>query len=337
MSEEAHREHQLDVLLEKFSKDPIEFESRSDILSLEEVLEALDAVKALPPLAALLGILRRIPWSRIEATVRRFLASNENREIDEFGLDQAFLRPLLPLAEWMHDHYFRVESTGLENIPSTGRAMLVANHSGALPYDGTMVVASVRLRHPAARNVRVLVEDFIYHLPFMGMFMSRVGAVRACQENALRLLENDELTLVFPEGVKGVGKLYSKRYQLQRFGRGGAIRLAAQAQAPMIPTAIVGAEESMPLISKVSWLARPLGLPYIPITPTLPLLGPLGLIPLPTKWSIDYGTPIDLSEYDPEALLRDRVTINRINEELRATIQALVDARRRQRPSAFWA
>lgn len=331
-----HRDPHLDKLLSGARVARNTFEAKTDILSLEEVMEALDAVLDLPPLKALQEIIGRLGLRRLQHLVQRLLASREDRVIDEFGFDEKFLEPLLPIAKWFHDHYFRVESQGLEHVPATGRALLVANHSGTLPYDGAMVAAAVRFQHPAGRHVRILVEDFTYHLPYLGMFFSRVGAVRACQENALRLLERDHVTLVFPEGVKGIGKLYSKRYRLQRFGRGGAVRLAAASNAPMIPVAIVGAEESMPLLSKVSWLAKPLGLPYIPITPTLPWLGLAGLIPFPTKWTIDFGAPIDLSAYAPGELERDRVALNRVNEELRAAVQGLIDARLQSRKSVLF-
>ena len=333
--EPEHRDPHMDSLLSNARVRSNEFEAKTDILSLEEISEAIESVLGLPPAEALKKLLARLRVDRLQRMVQRMLASREDRVIDEFGFDQRFLEPLEPIAKWFHDNYFRVESEGLEHVPAEGRVLLVANHSGTLPYDGAMVVAALRFQHPAQRRVRVLVEDFIYHLPFLGMFMSRVGAVRACQENALRLLDNDQATLVFPEGVKGIGKLYSKRYRLQRFGRGGAVRLAAQAHAPMVPVAIVGAEESMPLLSKVSWLARPLGLPYIPVTPTLPWLGLLGLVPFPTKWTIDFGPPIDLSQYGNDELLRDRVALNRVNEELRTAVQALIDKRRATRKSVW--
>ncbi|MFO0751021.1 MAG: lysophospholipid acyltransferase family protein [Myxococcota bacterium] len=311
------------------------FEGKRDILSLEEIEEALADLAELPPVKLAAALFRRFGVERLKRTVQALMTSREPRVIDEFGFDQKFLAPLLPILRWFHDKYFRVESRGLEHVPSTGRVLLVANHSGTLPYDATMVVAAMRFQHPAHRVVRPLVEDFIYHVPFLGMFMSRVGAVRACQENAQRLLETDEATLVFPEGVKGIGKLYSKRYRLQRFGRGGAVRLALAAKAPIVPVSIVGAEESMPLLTKVSWLAKPLGLPYIPITPTMPWLGLLGLVPFPTKWFVDFGKPFDLSQHDPAELAQDRVLLNRLNEELRAEVQQMIDLRLAERRSVF--
>ncbi len=315
---------------------PEVFESKKDVVSLEEVIEALQQLGELPAMRAVLGAFQRIGVARLEQLMHYLLKTGEPGAYDEFGFEPEALDRVEPIAKWFHDHYFRVESKGIENIPAEGRVLLVANHSGTLPYDGAMVVSTIRIQHPAHRRVRTLVEDFIYHLPYLGSFMSRVGAVRACQENAQRLLENDQATLVFPEGVKGIGKLFSKRYRLQRFGRGGALKLAAATHAPIVPVSIVGAEESMPLLSKVSWLARPLGLPYIPITPTMPLLGPLGLLPLPTKWFIDFGPVMDLSEYDPEALQHDRVLLNRLNEELRTTVQAMIDARLTTRKSVVF-
>jgi len=328
--DEGFRDPAMDSYFAGASDAHTPFEGKGDILSLEELEEALQSLAHLPPVKILSEVVRRFGVARFQALFRRLLAPRPPREpriIDEFGLDERFLEPLLPLARWFHDVYFRVESEGLEHIPATGRALLVANHSGTLPYDASMVVTAVMLKHPAKRHVRPLVEDFIYHVPYLGMFMSRVGAVRACQENAQRLLENDQATLVFPEGVKGIGKLFSKRYRLQRFGRGGAIRLALAARAPIIPVSIVGAEESMPLISKVSWLAKPLGLPYIPITPTLPWLGLAGLVPFPTKWFIDFGPPFDLSAHDPDALVHDRVLLNRLNEDLRGQVHGMIDRR----------
>ncbi len=311
------------------------FESRSDIFSLDDLRAALDALGEQPGARDLVRLIRDVGLGSLQALSQRLLVASDEANVDEFGTDTALLDRLEPIAKWFHDHYFRVESRGLEHIPETGRGLLVANHSGTLPYDGMMVVTAIRFQHPSARRLRVLVENFMYHLPYLGIFMARVGAVRACQENALRLLQRDNLTLVFPEGVKGVGKLFKKRYRLQRFGRGGAVKLALTSGAPIIPVAIVGAEESMPLMSKVGWLAKPLGLPYIPVTPTLPLLGPLGLIPYPTKWFIDFAEPIDVTQYGPDAV-NDRVLVNRLNEQVRATIQDMVNQRLATRKSVFF-
>jgi 1-acyl-sn-glycerol-3-phosphate acyltransferase len=157
------------------------------------------------------------------------------------------------------------------------------------------------------------------------VFLNRIGCVRACQENAERLLQQDRVVAVFPEGIQGIGKLYQNRYQLQRFGRGGFIKLALKNRTPIIPTAVVGAEEIHPMLTKVTWLAKYLGIPFVPVTPTFPWLGPLGLVPLPSKWIIRFGEPIDLSaDHEPEAH-QDRLLVSRLTEQVRSRIQGMVD------------
>jgi 1-acyl-sn-glycerol-3-phosphate acyltransferase len=165
--------------------------------------------------------------------------------------------------------------------------------------------------------------------------MNRVGAVRACQENAERLLGKESLVAVFPEGVQGIRKLFSERYQLQRFGRGGYIRLALRMQAPLIPCAIVGAEETNPLLFRLEYLASLMGLPYIPVTPTFPLLGPLGLVPAPSRWTIKFGEPVSLDGYGPQAA-EDHVLVGRLSERVRSSIQAMLDNGVRERKSVWF-
>ncbi|MBK8173609.1 MAG: acyltransferase family protein [Sandaracinaceae bacterium] len=245
--------------------------------------------------------------------------------VDDFGLDPIVVARMRPLFELVYRNYFRVETVGVENIPAEGRTLIVANHSGStFPWDGVMLKTALRAEHSNKRELRWLAEDFIFHMPFLGSLMNRIGAVRACQENAERLLTQDKLVAVFPEGIQGIGKHYKQRYQLQRFGRGGYIKLALRSGAPLIPTAVVGAEETNPLLFKESYFAKALGVPYIPVTPTFPLLGPLGLLPLPTKWRIVFGAPISLEEYGPEAA-NDAIVVNRLNEKVRATLQTMID------------
>lgn len=246
-------------------------------------------------------------------------------EVDEFGLDPAYEARLLPLLDLLYKHYFRVEAEGTAHIPEEGRCLIVANHSGGpLPYDGVMLRTTLRREHPSHRELRWLAEDFVYHLPFVGTAMNRLGAVRACQENAERLLSGERLVAVFPEGVKGIGKLFKDRYRLQRFGRGGFIRLCLRTGTPIVPCAIVGAEEANPMLYRVEYLTKALGIPYLPITPTFPALGPLGLLPAPTKWKIAFGEAIRFDAYGPEAE-GDEILVGRLAERVRATIQALVD------------
>jgi len=259
---------------------------------------------------------------------------NRSEEVDEFGLDPSYEARLLPLLDFLYRRYFRVETIGLEHVPSEGRCLVVANHSGVLPLDGMMLRTAVRLEHPARRELRWLAEDFIYYLPFVGAAMNRVGAVRACQENAERLLEKGSLVAVFPEGVKGIGKLYRERYKLQRFGRGGFIRLALRTQTPVLPCAIIGAEEANPMLHRIEAFSKLLGVPYLPITPTFPALGPLGLVPAPTKWRIELGEPLHFEGYGPEAA-EDHVLVGRLAERVRAGIQRLVDAGVARRQSVW--
>jgi 1-acyl-sn-glycerol-3-phosphate acyltransferase len=249
---------------------------------------------------------------------------NRSEEVDEYGFDPIYEQKVMPFLNLLYEKYFRVEAEGVGKIPSEGRCVLVANHSGTLPYDGLMIKACVKREHPQHRDVRWLAEDFIFHFPFLGSFTNRVGAVRACQENAERLLGQEALVAVFPEGVKGIGKLFRERYKLQRFGRGGFVKLCLRTQTPVIPVAVIGAEEANPMLARVEAFSKALGLPYIPVTPTFPLLGPLGLVPAPTKWKILFGDPIDLGEYGPEAA-DDEILVARLAERVRSTIQGMLD------------
>ncbi len=255
-------------------------------------------------------------------------------EVDEFGYDPDYDARWKALFDFLYERWWRVEVIGVEKVPSDGRVALVANHSGALPYDGIMLAEALRREHPARRQVRWLADDFVFHLPFVGASLTRLGAVRACQENAERLLRKERCVGIFPEGVKGVSKLYRDRYQLQRFGRGGHIKLALRMRAPVIPVTIVGAEETHPLLAPSGWMARLLGVPYVPITPTFPWLGALGAIPAPSKWRIIIGDPMPTDGYSADAA-DDEVLVGRLNEKLRATIQDTLDRALRERRSVF--
>jgi 1-acyl-sn-glycerol-3-phosphate acyltransferase len=171
--------------------------------------------------------------------------------------------------------------------------------------------------------------------PFLAPLLARMGEVRANPENGERLLRRGELVGVFPEGVKGVGKLFRDRYRLSRFGRGGFVRLALRTGVPILPCAVVGAEEIHPVIARADWVGRSVGLPYFPITPTWPVLGPLGLVPLPTRWSLDFGAPIRLDHHPPEAS-EDPILVNRVSQEVREAIQRMIDARLARRRSVWF-
>lgn len=254
-------------------------------------------------------------------------------ELDDFGWDEIAGRAWEPLFDFLYRVWWRVTLSGVANIPLEGRALLVANHSGVLPWDGAMVKWGIAQEHPAKRRARMLVLDMFSTLPFLQPWLRHMGEVRACPENGERLLSRDELVGVFPEGVKGIGKPFRDRYRLARFGRGGFVRLALRARAPIIPVSIVGAEEIHPAIARVDFVGLPLGLPYFPITPTFPLLGPLGIIPFPTKWWIDVGKPIDMSQ-GPE--LADRpMIVNELADKVRTTLQTMIDSRLARRGSVW--
>jgi 1-acyl-sn-glycerol-3-phosphate acyltransferase len=276
-----------------------------------------------------------LDWARLAEAWRAFYFAWHSEEVDEFGYDPKFMRTILPFFEFLYTMWWRVETSGVEHVPDQGPALLVANHSGVLPWDGVMINLAVRHEHPARRECRMLALDMFALLPFLAPLLAQSGAVRANQENGERLLRKGELVGVFPEGVKGVGKPFKERYRLARFGRGGFVRLALRTGSPIVPCAVVGAEEIHPKIASMDWAGRPLGLPYLPITPTFPLLGPLGVIPLPTKWSIDFADPIPMDAYGPKGA-EDPILVNRLSEQVRSTVQHMVDSRLARRRSVWF-
>jgi 1-acyl-sn-glycerol-3-phosphate acyltransferase len=259
---------------------------------------------------------------------------NGEYETDEWGHDPELLQIVEPFIDFMYEKYWRVEVSGLENVPDEGRAMLVCNHSGQLPWDGVMLGAAVFKEHPNQRLVRNLYATWFPTLPFISDFLTKMGQVLANEENGVRLLEADELVAVFPEGYKGVGKLFRDRYRLARFGRGGFVRMALQTGAPMIPVSIVGAEETYISLAKSPTLARMIGFPYFPISPTWPWLGPVGFVPLPTKWFIEFGEPISVEGYGP-AGAESIVLVSQLTDQIRNIIQSMIYRRLAQRRSVF--
>jgi len=257
-----------------------------------------------------------------------------SEDVDDFGYDPSFERKFGKLLDFLHRRYFRVRVRGVENLPRQGRGIVVANHSGTFPYDGLVLRTAVARTQPEKRKVRWLTEDFVHYLPFAGVFFNRMGAVRACQENAERLLKQDELVAVFPEGVKGIKKLYEKRYTLERFGRGGFVRLALRTGSPLVPCAIIGAEESNPMLHRLDYLPKLFGLPYLPITATFPWLGPFGLVPAPTRWTILFGEPFNFDGYGPEAA-DDLVLVGRLSDHVQRSIEELIAQGLRERKSVW--
>jgi len=268
---------------------------------------------------------RRLPLEAVWRRWRTLAMMGRSDIVDDFGHDPRATARWEWLFEFLYSKWFRVEASGLENIPARGRALLVANHAGSLPYDSAMVMHAVRRDHPSRRDVRPLVEDTVFHLPFLGPIMNRIGGVRADPDNAGPPPRKGELVAVFPEGEKGMGKLWKDRYRLQRFGRGGFVKLALRTGAPIIPVAVVGAEEAAPMLGKVTWFAKNIGIPWIPVTPTFPWLGPAGLLPLPSKWYVQFGAPIDLAKQHGPAAAEDRLLVNRLADQTRTQIQTMID------------
>ena len=300
---------------------------------LRGVRSAVDG--GMDPLAAVEAASSELPKTLRDAIERMVRRLNGDYHEDEWGFDEEFAEAAYPFFELLYDLWWRVEATGVENVPAHGRGMLVSNHAGALfPFDASMITGAIMKRHPLPRWPRFMVLDWAFQLPFMSGFMRKVGGVPASPFNAMRILEDDGLMMVFPEGVKGTGKPFAERYRLQRFGRGGFVEIALRTGSPIIPVAVVGSEEIYPKIAEGRLLARAVGAPFVPITPTFPWLGPLGLIPLPSKWRIEFCDPIDVSGLGPAAA-EDRRVVFEISEQVRETIQQKLYENLVKRGSAF--
>jgi 1-acyl-sn-glycerol-3-phosphate acyltransferase len=262
-------------------------------------------------------------------------------EVDQFGFDPELNSAvLMPAALALYRQWFRVRMRGLDKIPGSGAALVVANHSGVLPLDAIMLQAGIYAEHPQHRNLRLLGADLVYEMPGLSGLARRSGHTRADPGCADRLLQAGELVGVFPEGFKGIGKPFRERYQLQRFGRGGFARTAISAGVPIIPCAIVGAEEIYPMVRNAERVARLLSLPYFPVTPLFPWLGPLGAVPLPSNWIIEFSDPVPtagLADGDGDGVRdgdRERVTAE-LADRVRDTIQARLDDLVIERGPAF--
>ena len=273
-------------------------------------------------------------WNRALDFLRRRLAGQY--EVDEFGFDRELAEAvLLPVFRPLYDSWFRVETRGLDHVPDSGAALVVANHAGTLPADGVMTSLALLDHHPAHRHLRMLAADLVFRLPGLAPLARKSGQTLACQADAERLLRGGELVGVWPEGFKGIGKPWSERYRLQRFGRGGFVASALRTGAPIVPTAIVGSEEIYPLLADVRPVARLLGVPYAPVTPTWPLLGPLGLVPLPSKWIIAFGEPVPTAHHGPEAA-DDPMVVFDLTDQVRESIQSALYSLLMQRRSVFF-
>ena len=299
---------------------------------MQQRLESIEPTSDEQIVASAMELLSPTQIIRILGNLRMRFRS---KVVDDFGADPKVEEQIAPLIRFLFETYFRVESEGVGNIPERGRCLLVANRSGFLPWDSLMIKEAVEREHPSRRRVRWLVEDFVYNQPFLGPVVAQLGGVRACQEHAYRLLDLEQLVCVFPEGIIGATKLYKDRYRLGRFGRGGYIKLVLRTDTPIIPVAVIGAEESHPVIARFgAGSKKVLGGSYFPVTPTFPALGPLGLIPVPTKWLVVFGEPIHFGTDAEKA--EDEVLVRRLNEQIRTNIQAMLTEALRRRKSVLF-
>src|SRR5438874_4212780 len=261
-------------------------------------------------------------WDRRVANALAFLRRRltGEYEVDEFGFDRELTDTVLhPWLRPLYRDWFRVSVRGVENIPDKGAALIVANHSGTVALDALMLALAVHDEEPEKRYLRLPGAALVFRIPFVSELARKHGSTLACNPDAERLLRAGELVGVFPEGFKGIGKLYRDRYKLQRFGRGGFVSAALHTRAPIVPVSIVGAEETYPMLGNFKPAARLLGVPYFPITPTFPWLGPLGMIPLPSKWYIEFGKPVPT---EPVAdLVDDPLVVFNVADQVRETIQ----------------
>jgi 1-acyl-sn-glycerol-3-phosphate acyltransferase len=253
---------------------------------------------------------------------------------DDFGMDQELVDLVRPFSAFMYRTYWRVTASGLEHVPSEGPALLLANHGGVVPWDSMMIATAVLEEHANPRVVRSLYPAALRALPGVTRALAIFGQVADTPENAVRLLADGQLVCVFPEGVSALGKLFKNRYTLQRFRRSGSVGLAIKTGAPILPVAVVGAEETYPMLADAQALAQMLRLPFFPLTPLFPWLGPVGLLPLPSKWSISFGEPIATNTYAPDAA-EDPQTLNQLANQVRDCLQAMLNERLADRKSVF--
>ena len=313
--------------------DPLDYAEQIDVIASSEPAAARTAQSSVRPSMPRLPEPEHVDVGDIGALMefaKRRLSGDY--AVDEFGFDPEFTDTvLMNLARPLYRKWFRVQTSGLENVPDEGAALIVANHSGTVALDSVMTQVALLDDHPAHRSLRMLGANLVFATPFVGEIARKAGHTLACNPDAERLLSSGELVGVWPEGFKGVGKPFSDRYRLQRFGRGGFVAAALRVGAPIIPTAIVGAEEIYPMIGNATPLARLLGLPYFPITPTFPWLGPAGLIPLPSKWLIHFGEPIPTDGYPPGAADDPMLVFDltdRVREQIQQTLYRLLMARK---------
>jgi 1-acyl-sn-glycerol-3-phosphate acyltransferase len=269
----------------------------------------------------------RVPEDDLEGRTQALVVRGNEFGFDPFGLSKANLKYAVTVARWMYRHYFRAQSFGIENVPASGRVILVSNHSGQLPFDGLVIGSACFLEPPQPRLVRAMVEFFVPTVPFASYLFSRWGQITGTPENCRRLLSAEEAVLVFPEGARGISKPFSRRYQLADFGK-GFMRLALETGAPIVPVAVIGAEEQAPAVN-VKPLAKLLGMPSFPVVPYPPFIAPL---PLPVKYRVYFGEAMRFSgdPDDDDEVLDDKV------KTVRNRIQSMIHLGLREREHVFW-
>jgi 1-acyl-sn-glycerol-3-phosphate acyltransferase len=311
-------------------------ESRAPVTTSERSL--LGGISPSEWLAALQSAGAQVLGDDWEPQLARFLAFLRRRmtgdyEVDEYGFDpEVAERLLLATLRPISQKWFRVEVRGVDNLPTDGGALVVSNHSGTVPMDGLMTMLAIH--DHTGRFLRPLGADLVFSMPVVSSLARKGGATLACNEDAERMLAGGELVGVWPEGFKGIGKPFHDRYKLQRFGRGGFVAAALRTGVPIVPLSVVGAEEIYPLVGNVPSLARLLGIPYVPITPFFPWLGPLGLVPLPSKWLLEFGDPIRTDAYD-EGAADDPMLVFNVTDQVRETIQQSLYALLGERESVW--
>lgn len=272
------------------------------------------------------GVLER--WMGPDVLARLASLEAEARHAEGAGrLSPGALRLAMPPFLALYRGWFRVESEGHEHLPASGPALLVANHAGLLPFDGAMLVLDVLLKSQPPRLPRAVFDRFVERLAPVRRLFEAAGAVRASRDQLAALLRARHLALVFPEGIEGIVKPLSQRYRLQRFHT-GFVRQALQQRVPIVPVVIAGSDDQAPLLYDVKPIARALGLPVAPITPTFPWLGPLGLLPLPVRYRIVYGEPIDISDHGDHEAAADDALVGELAQDVRRRMQRLLDSHR---------
>ena len=280
----------------------------------------------------------RVPESLDPEDMRQLLPDADgDRSVDDWGRSERFVSLAEPALNFYYRYWFRVEVEGIEKVPSEGGALLVSNHSGALPPDAPMVMQAIRNEHPHPRPLYMLGEHWFKGYPGVGAIANKMGLVAAHRDNAQRLLYDEgRLAIVFPEGQKGSRKLYWQRYRLRRFGRGGFVRTAIRARVPIVPIALVGGEEAMPIFAHMRFMQRVSGLIYFPLNHAFPHFGlAAGLMYMPAKFKIHFLDPVEMSAYPPESA-DDPAEVQSIAEEIRTRIQLELDGMLRERRSVWF-